>query len=234
MGTFAHFQVHFLTTDNPNNLIGSLSLVQVKMAGTVQASKAITLTGSAEIVAEYFHYGINSILYQRGIYPAETFTRTQKFGSTLLVTTDEELNQYLSNIIDQVKEWLLQMTIQKLVLVVRSIDTNEVVERWQFEVKCEKSSEDGSIPAKGKKTEEDVKNEIRSVIRQITASVSFLPLLETPCSFEILVYTDKDLAVPEKWGETGPAFMANSEVVKFRSFSTSLHAVDSMVAFKKD
>jgi mitotic spindle assembly checkpoint protein MAD2 len=32
------------------------------------------------------------------------------------------------------------------------------------------------------KSEDDVKKEIQGVIRQITASVTFLPLLETPCT----------------------------------------------------
>ena len=48
-------------------------------------------------------YGINSILYQRGIYPPETFTRVQKYGLTLLISTDEELKKYLSQVISQIK-----------------------------------------------------------------------------------------------------------------------------------
>ena len=48
-------------------------------------------------------YGINSILYQRGIYQPETFTRERKYDLTLLVTTDETLKQYMSEVIDQVK-----------------------------------------------------------------------------------------------------------------------------------
>jgi len=52
-------------------------------------------------------YGINSILYQRGIYPAETFTRVQKYGLTILVTTDDELKKYLTNILADVKGALL-------------------------------------------------------------------------------------------------------------------------------
>jgi len=48
-------------------------------------------------------YGINSILYQRGIYPPETFTRVQKYGLTILITTDEELKKYLTNILSDVK-----------------------------------------------------------------------------------------------------------------------------------
>ena len=51
------------------------------MTSTVQQSKnAVTLRGSAAIISEFFNYGINSILYQRGIYPPESFTRKQEYG----------------------------------------------------------------------------------------------------------------------------------------------------------
>ncbi len=40
---------------------------------TAQLTKStVTLKGSAQIVTEFFNYGINSILYQRGIYPPGT------------------------------------------------------------------------------------------------------------------------------------------------------------------
>lgn len=48
-------------------------------------------------------YGINSILYQRGIYPPESFTRVQKYGLTLLVTSDDKLKDYLNPVIAQIK-----------------------------------------------------------------------------------------------------------------------------------
>jgi hypothetical protein len=34
---------------------------------------------------------------------------------------------------------------------------------------------------------------------QITASITFLPLLEDPCTFDLLVYTSKDSSVPDQW-----------------------------------
>jgi mitotic spindle assembly checkpoint protein MAD2 len=54
-----------------------------------------------------------------------------------------------------------------------------------------------------------------------------------PGSFDILIYTDKDTEVPTNWGESGPHFIANSEEVRLRSFTTTIHKVDAMVAFKK-
>ncbi|XP_074647653.1 mitotic spindle assembly checkpoint protein MAD2A-like [Tubulanus polymorphus] len=201
------------------------------MAATQQQS-AITLKGSTEIVTEFFYYGVNSILYQRAIYPPESFKRESKYGLTLLVSTDNTLNDYLQQVLQQVKEWLLNMSIQKLVLVIKDVDTDETHERWQFDIECDKSSlNEKSEPVT--KSTKAINEEIKSVIRQIVASVTFLPLLENPCVFDILVYTDKDLEVPTTWGESKAHFINNSEEVRLRSFSTQIHKVDAMVAYKK-
>ncbi|KAK7112899.1 mitotic spindle assembly checkpoint protein MAD2A-like [Littorina saxatilis] len=198
------------------------------MASTVR--QCITLKGSTEIVAEFFDYAINSILYQRGIFPPETFTHKQQYGLTLLVTTNDELLKYLKTVIGQVKNWCQELIVQKLVVVIKRVDTNEVVERWQFDIQCDKTV---NSKTKRDKTEKEVKEEIKSIIRQITATVTFLPLLESVCSFDVLIYTDKDAEVPFNWGESGPHFITNSEEVRLRSFTTTIHKVDAMVAFKK-
>lgn len=182
------------------------------MARQLTREQGITLRGSAEIVAEFFSFGINSILYQRGIYPSETFTRVQKYGLTLLVTTDPELIKYLNNVVDQLKDWLYKCSVQKLVVVISNIESGEVLERWQFDIECDKTAKDDSAPRE--KSQKAIQDEIRSVIRQITATVTFLPLLEVSCSFDLLIYTDKDLVVPEKWEESGPQFITNSEEVR--------------------
>uniref|UniRef100_A0A8C0KDN5 HORMA domain-containing protein n=1 Tax=Canis lupus dingo TaxID=286419 RepID=A0A8C0KDN5_CANLU len=83
-----------------------------------------------------------------------------------------------------------------------------------------------------KESQKAIQDEILSVIQQITATVTFLPLLEVSCSFDLLIYTDKDLVVLEKWEESGPQFVTNSEEVRLRSFSTTIHKVNSMVAYK--
>ncbi|XP_067943325.1 mitotic spindle assembly checkpoint protein MAD2A-like [Watersipora subatra] len=207
------------------------------MTAAAQDQKhAITLKGSTDIVAEFFNYGVNSILYQRGIYPEESFTRQQKYGLTLLVTSDDKLNAYLSEVLTQVKHWLTSLTVQKLVVIIKSVETNEVLERWQFNVQCDKSyveSKEGDrSTARKVKSEKEINGEIKAVIRQITATVTFLPLIDTACEFDLLVYTDKDIDVPSTWGESGPQFIANSEEVKLRSFNTMIHKVDTMVAYK--
>jgi mitotic spindle assembly checkpoint protein MAD2 len=72
----------------------------------VKTENAVTLKGSAKMVSEFFHYGINSILYQRGVYPPEDFARKQEYGLTLLVSTDKEVIKYLENVLRQTQQWL--------------------------------------------------------------------------------------------------------------------------------
>lgn len=69
---------------------------------SAQATKnCITLKGSAQIIAEYLKYGINSILFQRGIYPAETFESTQQYGLTILMSKDPKIEEFLKKVLEQ-------------------------------------------------------------------------------------------------------------------------------------
>lgn len=44
-----------------------------------------------------------------------------------------------------------------------------------------------------RKSQKAIKEQIQKVIRQIVGSVTFLPLLDEPCSFDLLVYTGNDV-----------------------------------------
>ena len=171
----------------------------------------------------------------------ETFKRESKYGLTCLTTTDEGLLRYLHTVQKQVTEWLKTGNIQRLVVVVKGVDTMETLERWQFNVSVDDATSGGGsenttpnqpvvAPTKSVK---DIHNEIQAIIRQITASVTFLPLLQEPCAFDLLVYTDKDVEAPEKWADSDPCYILNSAEVKLRSFTTTVHKVDSMVAYKE-
>ena len=84
------------------------------------------------------------------------------------------------------------------------------------------------------KSEKEIQSEIQAIIRQITASVTFLPLLDERCSFDLLVYTDAEAEVPRTWEESDPRYIANSNEVRLRSFTTKVHKVDTMVSFRGD
>lgn len=48
----------------------------------------------------------------------------------------------VSNWLFCVAEWLFECTVQKLVLVITCLETNEVLERWQFDIECDKSAKE--------------------------------------------------------------------------------------------
>lgn len=133
----------------------------------------------------------------------------------------------------QVEAWLMSGDVQRLVVVVSGVDSGETLERWQFNVALE-GNENGenagpehnnSKPKGGNKSMKEIHGEIQAIIRQVTASVTFLPLLNEPCSFDLLVYTKKEAAVPTKWEDSDPCYIMNSQEVKLRSFTTSVRVL---------
>ena len=120
----------------------------------------------------------------------QSLSRKQEYGLTLLISTDPEVNKFLENVLSQIKDWLEVRKIKKLVVVLNSVETKDTLERWEFKIESE-VGEDGKIVENAVKDEKKIKGEIRDVIRQITASVTFLPLLDCLCSFDILIYTHR-------------------------------------------
>ncbi|KAI1907877.1 Mitotic spindle checkpoint component mad2 [Ophidiomyces ophidiicola] len=220
------------------------------MAAEKEKSKVhrLSLKGSAKLVAEFFEYSIHSILFQRGVYPADDFTAVKKYGLNMLVSADDQVKAYIKKIMSQLNKWMLGGKISKLVIVITDKETGEHVERWQFDVEIFKSSRtkpsqkvtgnensspnDVGAAATIEKTEKQIQEEIQAIFRQITASVTFLPMLDGNCTFNVLVYADADSEVPLEWGDSDAKEIKNGEKVQLRSFSTNSHRVDTMVSYR--
>jgi len=97
-----------------------------------------------------------------------------------------------------------------------------------------KHSENSETPTpQPEKTEKEIQLEIQAVFRQITASVTFLPQLDSGnCTFNVLVYADADSDVPMEWGDSDAKEIENGEKVQLRNFSTSNHRVDTLVSYR--
>lgn len=86
--------------------------------------------------------------------------------------------------------------------------------------------------AAAKKEDAEIQQEIQSIFRQITASVTFLPVLDGDCTFNVLVYADADSEVPLEWGDSDAREIKNGEKVQLRSFSTNNHKIDTLVSYR--
>ncbi|GAB0498257.1 hypothetical protein MMPV_009598 [Pyropia vietnamensis] len=217
------------------------ALASSRLATTSPAT-TITLKGSTALVTEFFHYAVNSVLFQRGIYPPETFTRVAKYGLTMLVTTEAALTDYLSATLGQVAEWLGRGELQALVLAIASVETGAVVERWVFDVEASDDGAEGGRGAtaagggggiKTPKEEKAVTAEIQAIVRQITASITFLPLLEDACTFDLIFYVSAAAATPDECEESGGRCVVNAQQVRLRSFDTGVHRVHTLVAYAR-
>jgi mitotic spindle assembly checkpoint protein MAD2 len=71
-------------------------------------------------------------------------------------------------------------------------------------------------------------------MRQITATVTFLPLLDVRCAFDLRIYVKKEAEVLGGWVEQSDSQIKNPERVELRSFSTSIHRVQASVTYKAD
>lgn len=85
---------------------------------------------------------------------------------------------------------------------------------------------------KKEKSQKEITREIQAIIRQITSSVTFLPLLDQPCTFDLLVFANQETDVPKAWEETDPKYITHSEQVRLRSFTTKVHKVDALVSYR--
>ncbi|TKA74437.1 hypothetical protein B0A55_05068 [Friedmanniomyces simplex] len=212
----------------------------------------LALKGSSKTVVEFFDYACNTILFQRGVYPPEDFTTVKKYGLNMMTSCDDQVKAYIKKIMSQLSRWMQKAKISKLVIVVTSKETGEHVERWQFDVnvfqdpsKQTRSTTSGdkenSTPPQQQqqqpspvsaKSDDDVQKEIQALFRQITASVTMLPMLDGNCTFNVLVYADADSEVPLEWGDSDAKEIRNAESVKLRSFSTNSHRIDTVVSYR--
>lgn len=166
----------------------------------------------------------------------------RKYDLNVLVTVDSEVKAYIRKIIGQLHKWLVGGKISKLVVAIVAKETGEVIELWQFDVSVlfkdtagagTGTNTNSNTTADPEKSREQTQKEIQAIIRQITASVTFLPVLDAgQCTFNVQVYADTDAQVPAEWADSAAKEVKNAEHVQLRSFSTDAHEISTLVAYR--
>lgn len=73
---------------------------------------------------------------------------TKKFGTQVLTTIDEGLLNYLERAMNQVQEWLSRGEVKRIVVAIVEKETQETLERWQFDVEVHGSGVEGGADTK--------------------------------------------------------------------------------------
>lgn len=148
-GTVPPLSSHHHPSSSTNSPVSRLRYPtsSFKMTATAQSlatsSKThLTLKGSTAMVSEFFNYSVQSLLYQRGIYPNEDFRQIKKYGLPMLVTTDSGLEKYLNDCLQQVTRWIEEGKLTRLVVAIVEKDSGETRERWQFDLEVTSTGTD--------------------------------------------------------------------------------------------
>lgn len=93
------------------------------MSSKPAVSSTISLKGSVDIVKEFFAFSVHNILYQRGIYPPESFRKTPNYGLSLMMSSDEKLVRFVDNILNQLEGTSFSHSSSSVLLFVRKLVT---------------------------------------------------------------------------------------------------------------
>lgn len=149
------------------------------------------------------------------------------------MSKDDKINTFIKSVLTQLEEWIARQEVEKISLIIKNVQANEVIECWEFRVQSEplQPGKDAKNPTSTKELKK-IQSEIRDVMRQIAATISYLPLIECNCAFDVLVHFLKDIEAPEQWMDTPGVKIENAQTVQLKSFSTGLQKVDTIVNYK--
>lgn len=208
----------------------------------------LALKGSAKIVCDFFELCVHNVLYQRGLYPADEFRTVRKYGLSMVVSMDPEVTDYLERLMKPLHKWVYNGKITRLVLVIINGE-GEIVEKWEFALDVVQGLPEGETPqgssiTAGESSDKepplrDTQRTIQNAIRQITASITFLPLLTTPHSFNVLVYANPGCRASSDWDyyphlDNLVMDTPGVESVAFKEVLAPRHTLGTSVTYKVD
>ncbi|KAI7876311.1 DNA-binding protein [Mucor mucedo] len=203
-------------------------------------NSSITLEGSSSLVVDYFQYCLSSILMLRGLKPEDSFRLVTRYGLKVYISNEPQLTRYIQGIVQQLKIWVEENVVSRFIVAIISTETMETIERWQFNIQVNGEnglpSAENVPPADAEIIQKQTRDQIRSVLRQIVQSVSYLPELDPDfCTMKVLVIADDTAEVPAAWvDDKACVILKGAEHVQLRSVSTLVHNVDAFVAYKYD
>jgi mitotic spindle assembly checkpoint protein MAD2B len=157
---------------------------------------------------------IHTILYERSIYPPETFISTRKYNFPVRQNRHPKVCQWIIDAVTAVEAQMLKGAVSRVAVVIFSPDA-EPLERFMFDVESfpdvpvseiltpfeESEHEAESDDAKGKGKERsrgnlvDIEEQFRATVRKLAYCGSKLGPLPEGCTFTVVVEL-KDKADP--------------------------------------
>ena len=162
------------------------------------AAPATLLTNFQSILqtfTDFLTVAIHTILYERGIYPADTFISTRKYNFPVRQNRHPKVCSWINDAVSSVSALLLKGTVRRVVVVIYSQDL-EVMERFLFDVErfpvvdpkeafTEFEAREGQGDLKISVT--DVEEQLRATIRRLAYTGSKMAPLPEGCTYTVAV-----------------------------------------------
>uniref|UniRef100_A0A1Q3EV59 Putative spindle assembly checkpoint protein n=1 Tax=Culex tarsalis TaxID=7177 RepID=A0A1Q3EV59_CULTA len=200
-----------------------------------EQKNVITLSSSAALLVEYINYAINTILYQRDVSPKDEFVSVSYNGLPLFVSNNYTTLNRIQDVLDVIQP-LIALPIPDLGIHLILMDkaTGHAIERWEFVIHNEDLAEPNRKPSR--KNTILIQHEIRQLMKQITASISCLPVPPRSGFGWKLSVSDLPtwVTLPAGWFRAPRDEIYNPQQLELRSFSTGLHQMETIVTYRED
>jgi mitotic spindle assembly checkpoint protein MAD2B len=157
---------------------------------------------------DFLVVAIHTILYERGLYPQETFLLTRAYNFPVRQNRHPLVCKWIQDAVSAIQAQLLKGVVRRVVFVIYS-QKQEVLERFLFDVSefpCvpeeerftefegASAEEDGGDELRVNKI--DVEEQLRATVRKLAYCGSKLGELPDGCTYTIAVELKKDAEAP--------------------------------------
>ncbi|EKX52630.1 hypothetical protein GUITHDRAFT_150603 [Guillardia theta CCMP2712] len=164
------------------------------------ASSATSLM--AAVAGEFLEAAIPTILYIRGVYPAELFERKRKYNVPVRQSRHKDLNEYIAGAIKDMMEWMSKGIVERVVLSIEEAASGRQLERFVFEFEldltADRAAHARSLAAQARESLEDA---FRQVLLKINVADSLLAPLPKELTFGLYAHTASRLHDNDDWEE---------------------------------
>lgn len=159
---------------------------------------------------DFLVVAIHTILYERGLYPQETFLLTRAYNFPVRQNRHPLVCKWITDAVTAIHAQLLRGTVRRVVFVIYS-DQQEVLERFLFDVsgfpsvpETERFTEfEGTFAEEGDDGNEelkvnliDIEEQLRATVRKLAYCGSKLRMLPDNCTYTIAVELKKEADPP--------------------------------------
>jgi mitotic spindle assembly checkpoint protein MAD2B len=155
--------------------------------------------------SDFLIVAIHTILYERGLYPPETFLLTRAYNFPVRQNRHPLVCKWIQDAVSAVHDQMLKGTVRRVVLVIYS-DQQEVLERFLFDVErfpvvAEKDAytefdTESNPESEVRASRVDVDEQLRATVRMLAYCGAKLGELPEDCTFTLAVELKDDADPP--------------------------------------